>query len=124
MRFRGKMNDDIGAERFEYGLDDIWIGDVALHEPVTVILRYGSQIVWIASIGQLIKVQDLGIRRWQRQADKRGADEAGPAGNQNAHELSIISYRPFSRGPKGLQSLEESCTEITPADREPVLTRL
>ena len=100
VRLRGEMDDGVGAERLEHVLDHRFIADVALHESIPRIFSDGSQIVRIAGVCQLVQIKDVGIRRWQRQPDKRGTDEACPAGNQNAHELSIIPY------PRQAESLE------------------
>ena len=63
------------------------VGDVAAHKPVTCVTGHRVEVLEVAGIRQLVQIDDLNFRhRAERRPYESGANETGPASNQNFHQ--------------------------------------
>ncbi|MNG22499.1 hypothetical protein D3C84_1069860 [compost metagenome] len=86
MGFCGQVQDGIRLELGERLRHLGLVADIGTEEPVARVARHAGQGFQIAGIGQLVQVEDLVFAVVQQVADQCRADEAGAAGDQNAHE--------------------------------------
>jgi len=85
VRFGGEVHHRVGAKQRR--LDSVAVGDVALDETET------CEPIDVLEIGEVARVRELVEHRHlvaempveERAAYELGADEAGPAGDQDAH---------------------------------------
>ncbi len=78
MRLGGEVDDRVAAR--SGARDRLGIGDVGLDEPAVTALEIGG----VPGVGELVEDDDLVAAREQA-LDEVGADEAGPAGDENLH---------------------------------------
>jgi hypothetical protein len=78
------MHDPIGPEISEGLSHGGRIADVRLKELVIRIALKIRQGSWVARVGELVDVEDL-VAFGDKKMDKIGADESGPAGDEDFH---------------------------------------
>jgi hypothetical protein len=81
------MHDPIGLEIGEGRPHGGCIADVGLKELVIRIALKICQGSWVSSVGELVDVEDL-VALCDKEMDKIGADESGPAGDEDFHVYS------------------------------------
>ncbi|MDT4871067.1 hypothetical protein FQZ97_1061770 [compost metagenome] len=92
MGFGGQVHHGVGLEAGQRRADGLAVGDIGLEELVARIGRDGSQGFEVAGIGQLVEVEHLMPGFGQQMANKSRTDEAGSAGDQDAHVPCPESY--------------------------------
>jgi len=65
--------------------DQLGIADAALDEDMPGVVLQAGQVFQIAGVGQVIEVDDGFVGQGQPVEDKVAANEAGGAGDDNAH---------------------------------------
>ena len=84
MRLGSKVHDPIGPEIGESLAHGLRIADVGLKQLVVRIALEISQRAGVARVGELVDVENLMPLR-DKKMDEIGADEAGPASDENFH---------------------------------------
>ncbi len=84
----GQMHHGLGLERGEGPVHGRTIGDIGLEEVIALGAAHGRERLEIGRVGQLIDVQDLDADTADEVAHEGRSDEAGPAGNDDAHDAT------------------------------------
>ncbi|PAV72887.1 hypothetical protein WR25_21004 [Diploscapter pachys] len=126
MALGGQMRDDVGLEFGDRGADGVGVADVAPDEAIAVRRCDALDRRQRTGIGQLVEVQDFVTRIFDQVADERRADEAGPAGDEDAHCVWVLRQaaraggRHRGRGCRSPQGQAAPC----PSDAAVILRRI
>ncbi|MCY1413779.1 hypothetical protein D9M71_292160 [compost metagenome] len=85
MGLGSQVHDHLGLEALQHSADGSLVGDVGLDELVTRIRGNADQRFQIAGVCQLVQVEHFMFGVPDQVTDQGRADEAGTAGNENAH---------------------------------------
>jgi hypothetical protein len=86
MRFGGEVDDRVDAAH-QVG-DDLTIGYVATNEAIPGVVSHRRQIFRVAAVRELVEDHDVvACMSIERIADECRPNEAGSAGDENAHGL-------------------------------------
>src|SRR5690606_17575914 len=96
MRLGGQVHDGVWLELAQRRDDALGIGNIGLNEAIPWACIDLGQRFQIAGIGQLVEVEHLVLGVLNQMADQRRSDEAGSAGNKNAHLLIASLLGPSS----------------------------
>ena len=84
MGLGGQVHDPIGPEIGESLAHGSCVADVGLKELVVRISLEIRQRARVSGVGELVDVEDL-VTLGDKEVDKIGADESGPAGGKDFH---------------------------------------
>ena len=88
MAFSGKVNDRIDAVLAKQTIHQRAIANIALHQDMAFFAVHPFQVVWVACIGEQIKIDNVDFFGSAKEvAHEIGTDESGTASDENVFRL-------------------------------------
>ena len=85
MRLRGEVNDGANGVASEQFADQFVVGNIAVHKSVRGVRGKRVEIVWVAGVGERIKINHGFIAVGEPILNEIAADEARAAGDKYGH---------------------------------------
>ncbi|CFW50799.1 Uncharacterised protein [Bordetella pertussis] len=85
MRFGGEIDDGAGPVFAQQPAHQRRVGDVAMHQQMARVIAQCGQVGRVAGVGQQVQVDHRLIAAGQPAQHEIRTDEAGAAGDENAH---------------------------------------
>ncbi len=87
------MHDAVDILLAEKRANQLAIGNVAVDEAIIGVVLDRRQRGEVARIGQLVEIDDACAATGHQQADHRGTDKSGPAGDEDGSHQSVLARR-------------------------------